>query len=64
MNEYETRAQKLADEMAAEMARKLQHSTPADMGWPDVTPEQLIEGERRCWLEDELRTYRLAGLLD
>ena len=64
MNKYKKRAHALADEMAGEMARKLQHSTPAHMGFPNVTTEQLIEGERRCWLEHELRTYRLAGLLD
>ena len=46
--------EQVADEMADEMRRKLEAGlTPADMGWPDLTPEELVESERRSWLEEE-----------
>ncbi len=55
MNDNKTRAERHADECAAEMARKLEYFTPADMGWPHLTAEQLIASERKCWLEEEQR---------
>jgi hypothetical protein len=44
-----------ADEAAAAMARKLEHTTPAEMGYGNMTPEELIASERQAWLEEEKR---------
>jgi hypothetical protein len=41
----------LADEMAERIRRDLDVLTPAQMGWSGLTPDQLIESERQCWLE-------------
>ena len=42
-----------ADEAARRMCEKLEHSTPAEMGWPDLTAEELVESERRAWLDED-----------
>jgi hypothetical protein len=34
-----------ANAAAAKMARKLKTATPADLGWPELTPKQLIASE-------------------
>jgi hypothetical protein len=55
-NDNMTRAERLAAECAAEVRRKIQHLTPAElagMGWPDMTVEEVIEAEHYCWLEEE-----------
>jgi hypothetical protein len=59
MNLYDRFVQKamqVADEQAAELARQLEIATPTELGWPDMTAEELIESERRCWFEDVMQT--------
>jgi hypothetical protein len=60
MNDNMTRAERVAAECAAEMRRQLQYHTPAEMGFPDMTVEELVESEYRCWLAEETRLARLA----
>jgi hypothetical protein len=31
--------------------------TPADFGWPNLVPKELIESERNFWLEEEEMTW-------
>lgn len=35
------------------MRRQLETLSPAEMGWPRLTPDELVERERRCWFDDE-----------
>jgi hypothetical protein len=58
MNHNLTRAEQVATEQANEMRRKLEHLTPAQMGWPGLTAEELIASEYQCWLEEEQRLER------
>jgi hypothetical protein len=53
--------QLLANEMADQMRRNLEVLTPAQMGWPHLTPEQLIESERQCWLDEFAEEARKAA---
>ena len=48
-------ATRIANEMAAEMRRKLEDATPEELGWPDMTPDELVAAEWRCWVEAEER---------
>jgi hypothetical protein len=48
------RAKRTADEMAEQMRCQLQHSTPEELGWPDLTPEELVAAEWRCWFDEEM----------
>jgi hypothetical protein len=58
MNDNLSRAERHATEQANEMRRKLEHLTPAQMGWPGLTAEELIASEYRCWLDEELEEER------
>ena len=29
-----------------------------DLGWPDMTPDELVESERQAWLEEQQRLVR------
>lgn len=64
MGAAESRAERVARDAAAEMRRQLEHCTPADMGWPALTAEELIASEYQCWLaaeaDEELRSYAPA----
>jgi hypothetical protein len=52
-----TRAEQAAREQANKMRRKIESGlTPAQMGWPNMTAEALIESEYQCWLLAEQRT--------
>jgi hypothetical protein len=51
----------LADEMAAQMRRNLEVLTPAQMGWPGLTAEELIAAERQCWLDELAEDARKAA---
>ena len=51
MNDNLTRAEQVAIEQSNEMRRKLEHSTPAQLGWPDLTAEELIATEYQCSIE-------------
>ena len=56
------RAERVAAECAAELRLKIQHLTPAElaeMGWPDMTVEEIIEAEHYCWLEEEKASNHL-----
>jgi hypothetical protein len=62
MNDNLTRAEQVAAECAAELRRKIQHLTPAElaeMGWPDMTVEEIIEAEYYCRLEEAKASNRL-----
>jgi hypothetical protein len=61
MNDNLTRAERVATEQANEMRRQLEHSTPAELGWPGLTAEQLIAAEYKCWLVEELNEDRKAA---
>ena len=51
----EHRAVITANEAAAEMRRKLEGGlTPAAMGWPHLTADELVASEWRCWFKQEL----------
>ena len=60
MNDNRTRVERVADECAAQMRRKLEHLTPAQMGWPDMTAQELVAAEYQCWLQEELRGVSCA----
>lgn len=60
-SENERRAAAVANEAANEMARQLEHATPAELGWPDMTAEGLIESERKAWYAEELHELRSAA---
>ena len=51
MNDNLTRAEQVAIEQSNEMRRKLEDSTPAQLGWPDLTAEELIAAEYQCSLD-------------
>jgi hypothetical protein len=51
----------LATEQASEMRRKLEHLTPAQLGFPGMTADELIASEYRCWLDAELEEDRKRG---
>jgi hypothetical protein len=51
-------AQSVANDMAAEMAPQTGRRDTAEMGWPDMTAEALIESEWLCWFEEELSIAR------
>jgi hypothetical protein len=55
MTDNQTRAAAVAAEMADEMRRKLEYATPAELGWPNLTAEELIASEYQCWLIEEHR---------
>jgi hypothetical protein len=56
--EREQRAVRVADEQANEMRRKLEGGlTPAFIGWPGLTAEELIESEWRCWFSEEMNGH-------
>jgi hypothetical protein len=55
MTDNQTRAAAVAAEAANVMRRKLEHATPAELGWPGLTAEELIASEYRCWLGEEHR---------
>jgi hypothetical protein len=58
-NSAKTLRSALADEMAAEMRRILDCGvTPAQMGWPGMTADELVISERQCWLEDVIPPSR------
>jgi hypothetical protein len=61
MDDVLYRAALVAAEQAIEMARKLEDSTPAEMGWPELSPEELIASEFRCWLMEEAHEIRKAA---
>jgi hypothetical protein len=48
MNDSLFHAARTAAEQAIEMARQLEHLTPEKMGWPDLSPEELVASEFRC----------------
>jgi hypothetical protein len=52
------RATRQAAESAIEMARQLEHSTPANLGWPKLSPQELVAFEFRCWLSEEMNEAR------
>jgi len=58
MNDDLFRAAMTAAEQAIEMARQLEHLTPEEMGWPCLSPEQLVASEFRCWLSEEMNEAR------
>jgi hypothetical protein len=58
------RAVRVADEQASEMRRKLAELTPVDMGFPDITAEELIESEWCCWFDEEMREQLRTGACD
>jgi hypothetical protein len=45
----------VADECAAEMKRKLETLTPADMGFDDISAEELIHSKWKSWFDEESR---------
>jgi hypothetical protein len=56
-SEQEERAVRVADGQANEMRRKLEGGlTPALIGWPHLTAEELIESEWHCWFDQEMRS--------
>jgi hypothetical protein len=57
------RAKCTARAMAAEMRRNLEDATPEELGWPHLTPDELVASEWRCWFQEELAIYRKHGLL-
>jgi hypothetical protein len=53
------RATRQAAESAIEMAfRQLEHSAPANLGWPKLSPEELVASEFRRWLSEEMNEAR------
>jgi hypothetical protein len=57
MSRKERRAKAIADEAAADMRRQLEGLTPADiadMGWPDLTADELVASEWQCWFDEEM----------
>ena len=64
MNDGLSPAERIAAEQANDVRRKLEHSTPAQLGRPGSSAEQLIASEYRCWLteeENEARKRRPRG---
>jgi len=63
MNDGLSPAERIAAEQANDVRRKLEHSTPAQLGWPGLSAEELIASEYRCWLTEEERSpkARSAG---
>ena len=61
INLNEVRARKIADEQAAEMRRKLETLTPAQMGWPNIRPDELVESEWRCWFDAEIARLEIIS---
>jgi hypothetical protein len=61
MNDNKTQAEQVADEMSRQMLRQLEHNTPAELGFPDMTADELVASEWRCWFEEEQRLNRLAS---
>lgn len=53
-----TRAERVAEEQAAEMLRKLEFSTPAKLGYRGLTPEELVAAEYQGWLFEEREIER------
>ena len=51
-NDNLTRAEQVATKQANEMRRKLEHSTPAELGWPSLAAEELIALEYLSGLND------------
>jgi len=58
MNDNLSPAERMAAEQANEMGRKLEHCTPAQLGWPGSSAEELIASEYRCWLMEEMNEAR------
>lgn len=59
-----SKAGQAADEAAAEMKRKLDGGlTPADMGWPYLSPTELVASEWKRWF-DEDRVIAHVGHVD
>jgi hypothetical protein len=58
MNDSLFRGAITAAEQAIEMARKLEHLTPEKMGWPGLSPAELVASEFRCWLMEEMNEAR------
>jgi len=57
-SEREQRAVRVADCQANEMRRRLEGSSPALLGWPaQMTAEELIESEWRCWFSAEMNSH-------
>lgn len=58
----DNRIQQVADDMAAEMRRKLDSGlTPADLGWPNMSANELVLSEWRAWVEEETRVLGLEA---
>ena len=47
-------------EKAAQMRERLKHTHPRLLGWPGLSPEQLIISEYHRWFQEELRELRRA----
>ena len=53
MIDNQTQAAAVAGEMASEMRHKLEHATPAELGWLRLTADELIAAEYQCPLGEE-----------
>jgi hypothetical protein len=42
------------------MARQLEHLTPAQLGFPGLTAEELIASEYQCWVNEEINEFLKA----
>jgi hypothetical protein len=58
--ELESHARRVATEQAASMRRQLEDLTPAQMGYGDMTADELVAREYRTWFAEEMR---LAALI-
>ncbi len=48
------RARQVANGKIEAMRLKLEDTTPEEMGWPDISPEDLVVSEWWCWYRDEI----------